>query len=42
MHKEEYAQVEKLVNKHLAVRPTLRVLEVGSLDVNGTHRPIFD
>lgn len=42
MHKEAYAQMEALLDNFETDMPGLSVLDVGSLDVNGTYRPLIE
>ncbi|WP_295543261.1 CmcI family methyltransferase [uncultured Thiohalocapsa sp.] len=42
MHIHAYWEMERLVRDYLDPTSPLRVLDVGSLDVNGSHRPLFD
>jgi SAM-dependent methyltransferase len=43
MHDSSFARMKDVVERHLENRPAgpLRVLDVGSSDVNGTYRPLF-
>ena len=42
MHPNSSELMKKLVEKYLACRESISVLDIGSLDVNGTYKPIFD
>jgi cephalosporin hydroxylase len=42
MHPESYAEMSRLVATYLRPDQPLRVLDVGSSDINGTYRPLFD
>lgn len=42
MHPESYAEMSRLVATYLRLDQRLHVLDVGSYDVNGTYRPLFD
>jgi SAM-dependent methyltransferase len=42
MHDNSYRLVREAVGKYLNPEVELKVLDVGSRDVNGTYRPIFD
>lgn len=44
MHKSSYQKMEAFRRRYLAGREdeSLRILDVGSQDVNGTYKPIFD
>jgi cephalosporin hydroxylase len=42
MHPESYVEMSRLVTTYLKSDQRLRVLDVGSYDVNGTYRPLFD
>ena len=42
MHKSSLEHVERLVNKHLANRADLKIVDIGSFDVNGSYKPFFD
>lgn len=41
MHATAWADAERFVNRYLADRPRLKVADVGSYDVNGALRPLF-
>ena len=41
MHLESYQEMSRLVTTYLRPDQQLRVLDVGSYDVNGTYRPLF-
>lgn len=41
MHPESYEEMSRLVSRHLDPERALRILDVGSYDVNGTYRPLF-
>lgn len=41
MHAEAYQWIEKSFNKWVEDKKDLNVLEIGSLDINGSVRPIF-
>lgn len=42
MHKSSYDKMEKFVDEYLDKRRSLSILDVGSLNVNGSYRPLFD
>jgi hypothetical protein len=44
MHESSFGRMKELVDVHLGsdTSETLRILDVGSFDVNGTYRPLFD
>lgn len=42
MHDDSYQEMERLVRTYLDPSRSLRVLDVGSADVNGSYRPLFD
>jgi SAM-dependent methyltransferase len=44
MHASSHATMARLVDKHLASRrgDPIRILDVGSMDVNGSYRDLFD
>lgn len=42
MHRSAFEQAREFASKYLAHLPPGRVLDVGSCDVNGTLRPIFE
>lgn len=44
MHRSSFVAVEDFVERHLASRRAepLRILDLGSQDINGSFRPIFD
>lgn len=44
MHQSSYARMAEFVERHLAARRggRLDILDVGSMDVNGSYRPLFD
>ena len=41
MHKESYDIMERFVDKYLDKNECLEILDVGSYDVNGTYKPLF-
>lgn len=41
MHPTAYADAKRFVAKYLDAKQTFRIADVGSLDVNGTLRPLF-
>ena len=41
MHKEAYSLMTCFVEKHLAKNSALDILDIGSFDVNGTFKPLF-
>ena len=41
MHQSSLQHVDRLVRTHLAGRPTLDVIDIGSYDVNGSYKPFF-
>jgi SAM-dependent methyltransferase len=42
MHQGAYRIMERFAGKYLSKDNRLKILDVGSFDVNGTYRPIFD
>lgn len=42
MHETSYNEMQQFVNKYLDRSQALSVIELGSLDVNGSYRPLFD
>ena len=42
MHIESFQEMAHLVRTYLKPEQPLRVLDVGSYDINGTYRPLFD
>jgi SAM-dependent methyltransferase len=42
MHASSYRHMKDLVERHLEGRGSLRVADLGSQDVNGSYRPLFD
>lgn len=42
MHLSSLEHVERLVSQHLADRPVLQVVDIGSYDVNGSYKQFFD
>ena len=42
MHESSYRHMSDLVERHLAGRAALRIADLGSQDVNGSYRPLFD
>jgi SAM-dependent methyltransferase len=42
MHPSSYALMQDFVDRCLAAAPEVEVLDVGSADVNGTYRPLFE
>jgi len=42
MHQSSMRHMQHLVEKHLASSERLKVADLGSYDVNGSYRPIFD
>jgi SAM-dependent methyltransferase len=42
MHLSSYQHMEDLAGRYLVGRPPGMVVDIGSQDVNGTYRPIFD
>jgi len=42
MHIESYKIMERFASKYLSKDDHLKILDVGSFDVNGAYRPIFD
>lgn len=42
MHLSSLQHVERLVQKYLANKSNLRVVDIGSYDVNGSYKPFFD
>ncbi|MBU0491488.1 MAG: hypothetical protein KKA73_04770 [Chloroflexi bacterium] len=41
MHIESYQEMARLVRTYLKPEQPLRILDVGSSDVNGSYRPLF-
>ena len=41
MHPSSYALMQDFVDRYLGDAPEVAVLDVGSADVNGTYRPLF-
>lgn len=42
MHESSYNEMKKFVSGYLGRKRKLSILDIGSLDVNGTYRPLFD
>lgn len=42
MHQSSLEHVRRLVDRHLADRASLQVIDIGSYDVNGSYKPFFD
>ena len=42
MHSSSLQHVRQLVDRHLTDQPTLNVIDIGSYDVNGSYKPMFD
>ena len=42
VHESSYRHMRDLVERYLAGRTALRVADLGSQDVNGSYRPLFD
>ncbi len=42
MHDSALKDARRFVDRYLAERPTLRIADVGSFDVNGSLRPLFE
>ncbi len=42
MHPSSYQHMLKLVETYIAAFPDLTIIDIGSYDVNGTYRPLFD
>lgn len=42
MHASSYEHMRDLVARHLVKSEPLRIVDIGSYDVNGTYRPLFD
>lgn len=42
MHLSSLQHVERLVQKYLANKSNLKVVDIGSYDVNGSYKPFFD
>ena len=42
MNKESYFLMASFVNQNVTRNKPARILDVGSYDVNGCHRPLFD
>ena len=42
MHRESYEEMARLVHTYLKPGGRYRILDVGSRDVNGTYRPLFE
>lgn len=41
MHKSSYQHMQRLVSTHLAPGSALKVVDIGSFDVNGSYRTLF-
>jgi len=41
MHQSSYLIMKRIVSSQLSVKDNLNILDVGSMDVNGTYRDIF-
>ena len=41
MHKSSYQHMQRLVSTHLAPGSTLKVVDIGAYDVNGSYRTLF-
>ena len=41
MHQKSYDQMARMVGQYFAVDRELEILDVGSLDVNGSYRKLF-
>lgn len=42
MHETSYNEMKQFVNRYLDREQALSVIEIGSLDVNGSYKPLFD
>lgn len=42
MHESSYSEMKSFVDKYLDKNKELSILDIGSLDVNGTYKPLFD
>lgn len=42
MHKTAYEDAQKFVEKYLKLHQSLTIADIGSCDINGTLRPLFD
>lgn len=42
MHTSSYQHVERLVRQHLDRNTPLRIIDIGSYDVNGSYKPLLD
>ena len=42
MHESSLEHVEQLVTKHLDRTQSLKIIDIGSYDVNGSYKPFFD
>ncbi len=42
MHSESYREMTRLVRTYMQKDHKYRILDVGSYDVNGTYRPLFE
>ena len=42
MHESSYNEMQKFVNGYLDHNRELSILEIGSLDLNGSYKPLFD
>ena len=42
MHSSSLQHVRQLVDRHLTDQPTLNVIDIGSYDVNGSYKSMFD
>lgn len=42
MHSSSLQHVRQLVDRHLTDQPILNVIDIGSYDVNGSYKPMFD
>lgn len=42
MHETSYNEMKRFVEKYLDRDQELKIIEIGSLDVNGSYRPLFD
>jgi len=41
MHETSMVQMSKFVQEYLDVNKDLTILDVGSLDINGSYKPLF-
>jgi len=41
VHSSSLEHVERLVQKYLANKPTIKIIDIGSYDVNGSYKPFF-